>query len=94
MRPRTLVLATAVMLGALIAGCSDDEADSSDTTAVALATTTTMQQTTTTPAVVSTTTTEAVDPDAACIECHTDQEALLALAVEPEDAESLSSGEG
>ena len=60
----------------------------------ALATTTTMQQTTTTPAAITTTTTEAVDPDAACIECHTDQEALLALAVEPEDAESLSSGEG
>ena len=95
MRPRTLVLATAMMLGALLAGCSNDEGDASDTTAVALPATTTIPEPapTTTVAVV-TTTTEAMDPDAACIECHTDQEALLALAVEPEDTESLSSGEG
>ncbi len=32
--------------------------------------------------------------DSACVSCHTDQERLTALAVEPESAESLSEGEG
>ena len=36
---------------------------------------------------------EPVD-DTACIACHTDEETLKALAVEPEEAESLSEGEG
>jgi hypothetical protein len=29
-----------------------------------------------------------------CVACHTDQEALQALAVEPEEEEELSEGEG
>jgi hypothetical protein len=36
---------------------------------------------------------EPVD-DSGCITCHTDEETLKALAVEPEAAESLSEGEG
>jgi hypothetical protein len=32
--------------------------------------------------------------DSACIACHTDEEALKAVAEEPEDTESLSEGEG
>lgn len=36
---------------------------------------------------------EAVD-DTACIACHTDEETLKALAVEPDESESLSEGEG
>jgi hypothetical protein len=39
--------------------------------------------------------TEQVDADSStCIACHTSQETLQALAVEPEEAESLSEGEG
>jgi len=32
--------------------------------------------------------------DTACIGCHTDEETLKAVAVEPEESESLSEGEG
>ncbi len=32
--------------------------------------------------------------DTYCVSCHTDQERLTTLAVEPESAESLSEGEG
>jgi len=32
--------------------------------------------------------------DTACIACHTDEATLQALAVEPEETESLSEGEG
>ncbi|MEA3377034.1 MAG: hypothetical protein U9R72_12645 [Chloroflexota bacterium] len=32
--------------------------------------------------------------DSQCIGCHTDQEAVKALAVEPEEEEELSEGEG
>jgi cytoskeletal protein RodZ len=32
--------------------------------------------------------------DTACISCHTDEETLEAVAVEPEETESLSEGEG
>jgi len=32
--------------------------------------------------------------DSQCIDCHTDQEAVKALSVEPEEAEELSEGEG
>ena len=39
--------------------------------------------------------TEKVGVDSSsCIVCHTDQETLKALAVEPEEGESLSEGEG
>jgi hypothetical protein len=34
------------------------------------------------------------DSDDSCIACHTNQETLEALAVEPEDEEGLSEGEG
>jgi outer membrane biosynthesis protein TonB len=46
-----------------------------------------------TPAPTDTPTPEVVD-DSACIACHTDEETLRALAKEPEEAESLSEGEG
>ena len=32
--------------------------------------------------------------DTACISCHTDEETLKELAIEPEETESLSEGEG
>jgi hypothetical protein len=48
---------------------------------------------TNTPAPTDTPTPEVVD-DSACITCHTDEETLKALATEPEEAESLSEGEG
>lgn len=32
--------------------------------------------------------------DSQCIDCHTDEEAVKALAVEPEEEEKLSEGEG
>jgi hypothetical protein len=32
--------------------------------------------------------------DTACISCHTDEETLKAVAVEPEETEALSEGEG
>jgi hypothetical protein len=32
--------------------------------------------------------------DTGCITCHSDEETLKALAVEPEAAEALSEGEG
>jgi hypothetical protein len=46
-----------------------------------------------TPAPTDTPTPEVVD-DSACIACHTDEEALKAVAEELEEAESLSEGEG
>jgi hypothetical protein len=95
MKRWTLVLAIcAGVAGVTLAGCSSDDAETTETTAAALDTTTTVASETTTTAVATTTTTEAMDPDAACVDCHTNQETLLALAVEPVDAESLSSGEG
>jgi hypothetical protein len=46
-----------------------------------------------TPAPTDTPTPEIVD-DSACIACHTDEEALKAVAEEPEEVEPLSEGEG
>jgi cytoskeletal protein RodZ len=46
-----------------------------------------------TPAPTEEPTPELVD-DTACIACHTDEETLKAVAEEPEEAESLSEGEG
>jgi cytoskeletal protein RodZ len=46
-----------------------------------------------TPEPTNTPTPEVVD-DSACIACHTDEEALKAVAEEPEEVESLSEGEG
>jgi outer membrane biosynthesis protein TonB len=46
-----------------------------------------------TPEPTATPTPEVVD-DSACIACHTDEEALKAVAEEPEETESLSEGEG
>jgi PBP1b-binding outer membrane lipoprotein LpoB len=90
MRRLTLVVAAFVVL----AGCTGDETDSPETTIAAVDTTVTTAAPTTTSTEAATTTTQPMDPDAACIECHTDQETLVALAVEPIDSESLSSGEG
>jgi hypothetical protein len=95
MKRWTLVVAAGAMLvaGGVFAGCSSDEAEAPDTTVAALDTTPNSVATTSTQGVAPTTA-EAMDPDAACIDCHTNQETLMALAVEPVDAESLSSGEG
>ena len=90
MKRLTLVVAAFVVL----AGCTGDEADPPETTNAAVDTTVTTAASTTTSTAVATNTTQPMDPDAACIECHTNQETLVALAVEPVDAESLSSGEG
>jgi outer membrane biosynthesis protein TonB len=46
-----------------------------------------------TPAPTDTPPPEVVD-DSACIACHTDEEALKAVAEEPAEVESLSEGEG
>jgi outer membrane biosynthesis protein TonB len=46
-----------------------------------------------TPAPTEEPTPEVVD-DTGCITCHTDEEILKSLAKEPEEAESLSEGEG
>jgi outer membrane biosynthesis protein TonB len=45
------------------------------------------------PPTTNTPTPEVVD-DSACIACHTDEEALKAVAEEPAEVESLSEGEG
>ncbi|MGD9100808.1 MAG: hypothetical protein PVF45_10040 [Anaerolineae bacterium] len=45
------------------------------------------------PTMTMTPTPEIVDEDSSCINCHTDEERLKELAVEPE-VEELSSGEG
>jgi hypothetical protein len=77
----------ALLIGFLVAGCSsgtDDTTTSSDTTPPDSTTVTT----------AATTTTEAVVADASCVACHTNQETLQAMAVEPPETESLSEGEG
>ena len=38
--------------------------------------------------------TPAIVDDSGCVACHTDEEALKAIAVEPEEVEALSEGEG
>ena len=78
----------AMAVGLLAAACSSDSAETTvpiDTT-VLITTTTTVADTTTT--------TEVVAADASCVQCHTDQATLQALAVEPVDHEILSEGEG
>lgn len=89
-----VLAASAVVVVFGFAGCSDAE-DPAETTVAAIDTTiAAAAQTTTTVVVATTTTVEPMDPDAACVDCHTNQETLVALAVEEEDSESLSSGEG
>ena len=94
MKRLALALAAgAIVLGAGLSGCSGDDVETTETTVSAAATTTTATSEPT-AAAVATTTTEPMDPDAACIDCHTNKDTLTALAVEPADTESLSSGEG
>ena len=88
MRRATVGLLGLMVCGLLAAACSSDTAE---TTA---AIETTVLGTTTTPAAATTTTTEAIAADAGCVECHTDQATLQALAVEPVAEEILSEGEG
>lgn len=78
----------AMVVGLLAAGCSSG---ADETTAVSE---TTVSIPTTVTAAPTTTTTEAVAADAGCVECHTDQATLQALAVEPVAEEILSEGEG
>ena len=95
MKRLPLVLAaSAIALGAGLAGCSDDGTAASESTVAAIEVTTTTAPAPTTTVAAATPTTEPMDPDAACIDCHTNQETLIALAVEPADTESLSTGEG
>ena len=85
---RRLSLGVALLL--LVAGCSSDTAETTVTTG-APASTTTEAMTTTTAAP---TTTTVVALGTSCVDCHTDEDTLKALAVEPEDTEALSEGEG
>ena len=88
MRRATLLVLGSMVVGLLAAGCSSgtDETAALSETTVSIATTITTAATTTT--------TEAVAADASCVECHTDQATLQALAVEPVADEILSEGEG
>ncbi|MDH5373200.1 MAG: hypothetical protein OEX97_09675 [Acidimicrobiia bacterium] len=93
MKRLALALAAgAIVVGAGLSGCSGDDVETTEATVAAAATTTTATSEPT--AAVTTTTTEPMDPDAACVDCHTNKDTLTALAVEPADTESLSSGEG
>lgn len=88
MRRAFLFLLGTMVVGLLATACSsstDETTALSDTTVLAT-TTTTVGPTTTTIA--------AVAADAGCVACHTDQEALQVLAVEPPAEEVLSEGEG
>jgi cytochrome c551/c552 len=77
-----------MLVGLVAAGCSSG----TDETTALSETTVSMPTTVTTAA--TTTTTEAIAADASCVECHTDQATLQALAVEPVAGEILSEGEG
>ena len=69
------------------AACSSS--DSTDTTAGAITTVTTEAATTTDAA-----TTTAAPAEDSCVTCHTDEDSLRALAMEPVAEEVLSEGEG
>ncbi|MBT8193710.1 MAG: hypothetical protein KJP22_09940 [Acidimicrobiia bacterium] len=88
MRRGTIGIFGLMVFGLLATACSSDTAE---TTA---AIETTVLNTTTTTTAATTTTIEAVAADASCVECHTDQVTLQALAVEPVAEEILSEGEG
>ena len=77
---RVLVFGVAVIC-VLLAGCASSTTDT--TTADVPAATT-----------ATTATTVAAAETSSCISCHTDEEALRVLAVEPPDLEVLSEGEG
>ena len=77
---RLLVIGLAA--GAIVlTGCASSTTD-----------TTTTDKPATTPA--TTATTVAAAATESCVACHTDEEALRILAVEPPDVEVLSEGEG
>ena len=78
----------AMLVGLVAAGCSSDSEGSP------ISIETTVGDTTTTTAPAATTTTELVVADAGCVACHTDQETLQVMAVEPVAGEVLSEGEG
>ena len=78
----------AMVVGLLAAACSSDSAETTAPIDI------TVLVTTTTTVADTTTTTEAVAADAGCVECHTDQATLQAMAVEPVADEILSEGEG
>ena len=86
---RKITLGAAVRL--LVAACSSDTAETTVTTE-APASTTTTEASTTTAAPVTTTT--VVAAGTSCVDCHTDEDTLRALAVEPPETEHLSEGEG
>lgn len=74
-----------LVAGMVLAGCSSSESESTTTDAPATTRATTAASTTTTATPVA---------SKGCVACHTDEEALQALAVEPLDMEVLSEGEG
>ena len=81
----------AVML-LLVAACSsDDSAEITVTTTAPVSTTTGAVTTTVAPATTAAT---VVAEGTSCVDCHTDEDTLKALAVEPPDLEGLSEGEG
>ena len=86
-----------VSLGAVMvlvmSACSSDESAETTAASVAPASTTTEASS---PTVAPTTTpaTTVVAAGTSCVDCHTDEETLKALAVESVDTEHLSEGEG
>ena len=72
-------------VGMVLAGCASSASESTTTDAPATTITTTA---------ASSATTLAPPPGERCIACHTDEEALQVLAVEPPETEILSEGEG
>ena len=87
---RRLGIGAALLL--LFAACSS--ADDAVETSITAAPTTTIETTATTAVPVTTATTAVQAEGTSCVDCHTDEDTLKALAVEPPETEHLSEGEG
>ena len=74
-----------LVAGIVLAGCASSEDEPATTDGPPATTTTTEAATTTTVAAASTD---------SCVTCHTNEDTLQALAVEPPETEILSEGEG
>ena len=88
---RRIGLGAAMLL--LVAGCSSD-GGAETTVAATDPAPTTSDAVATTVAPVATTAATVVAEGTSCVDCHTDEDTLKALAVEPLETESLSEGEG
>ena len=102
---RRAALAGLAVTALIAAGCSGDSAGTTvaapattAATATTAAPTTTAAPATTTTAAPETTVAETTTSTEAtadnCVTCHTDEDTLRALAMEPEETEHLSEGEG